>query len=485
MLVTDKFTLIHMHKTGGQTLTSLISQHIKHNAIIGYHYPIAHLPEEYSQLPVIGIVRNPWDWYVSWYCFNKYSNIKNSLYTVVSDGDQADFKTTITNLVNLGSSDISSQLYRQTLISILPESLDGNQGVGLTKSCIENFSSETQGYYSWLFTRMHGDLDNANLHIGRFENLQDSFINIMDVLKVAEKNQLNAGFKTTGKLNSSKREHYSQYYDDELIKLISKKEAELIARYNYHFEKSTENQLLINTKNEFSKLSNQAKNFLLLKDNIDVSALVNEVKQIVPEIWAASNRNKRFEIHSATQSLHFIFDHNFAHYNPTYLSSYYHFIHLLQPIEKLIAEHFNHNGYIGRLIMAKLSAKGEIPAHIDTGYSLLHCLRIHIPLITADNVIFNIGGEEKNLKVGEMWEINNATVHRVNNNSNADRVHMIIDWIPNSTVREEDKIEASHLQSAIQSIQAQKIGEHQPCPCGSRKRYNECHGQMENMGRVQ
>ena len=38
--------------------------------------------------------------------------------------------------------------------------------------------------------------------------------------------------------------------------------------------------------------------------------------------------------------------------------------------------------------------------------------------------------EEKNMKVGEMWEINNGNKsHAVYNNSDEDRVHLIFDYI--------------------------------------------------------
>jgi hypothetical protein len=37
---------------------------------IGYHYPYHMLPAESADLPVVGMVRNPWDCYISWYAFN-------------------------------------------------------------------------------------------------------------------------------------------------------------------------------------------------------------------------------------------------------------------------------------------------------------------------------------------------------------------------------------------------------------------------------
>ena len=86
------------------------------------------------------MVRNPWDWYVSWYAFNRKATMSNYLFLVLSDGGQLDFKSTVTNLVNLGDNTRQSEHYRNALISIIPETMEGNQGVGLTKSCIRNFS---------------------------------------------------------------------------------------------------------------------------------------------------------------------------------------------------------------------------------------------------------------------------------------------------------------------------------------------------------
>ena len=44
--------------------------------------------------------------------------------------------------------------------------------------------------------------------------------------------------------------------------------------------------------------------------------------------------------------------------------------------------------------------------------------------------MFTVGEEEKNMRVGEMWEINNNDKsHSVINGSDIDRVHLILDYI--------------------------------------------------------
>ena len=75
--------------------------------------------------------------------------------------------------------------------------------------------------------------------------------------------------------------------------------------------------------------------------------------------------------------------------------------------------------------------RSEIPEHTDSGYSLLNCHRIHVPIITNEKAAIFVGGEEKNMQVGDVYEINNGLTHAVENKGGEDRIHLIIDWMPN------------------------------------------------------
>ena len=56
--------------------------------------------------------------------------------------------------------------------------------------------------------------------------------------------------------------------------------------------------------------------------------------------------------------------------------------------------------------------------------------RVHLPIVTDDEVLFYVGGEERHLKEGEIFEINNHNdLHWVRNNSKIDRIHLLIDWL--------------------------------------------------------
>lgn len=72
----------------------------------------------------------------------------------------------------------------------------------------------------------------------------------------------------------------------------------------------------------------------------------------------------------------------------------------------------------------------EIEPHDDYGDMFEKSHRIHIPLITNENVLFNIEEKSFHFSSGEVIEINNLKSHSVQNNSNFDRIHLIIDYTP-------------------------------------------------------
>lgn len=172
-------------------------------------------------------------------------------------------------------------------------------------------------------------------------------------------------------------------------------------------------------------------NFRLI-DTCEIAPLQEKVRALGEDDWGAIDwRQKRFEAHKHTQTIELVFDRDFRHENPTKHAMYDRLgcDELLAPILESIADYFTGDGYAVRLLLVRLLAKGRIPQHVDTGYSLCTARRIHVPVITNDGVIFTVGGEPRALPAGEIWEINNTRAHSVENTSDQDRVHLIVDWV--------------------------------------------------------
>jgi Tfp pilus assembly protein PilF/quercetin dioxygenase-like cupin family protein len=472
MIVTDQFVFIHVHKTGGQTLNDLIRQEYPDSREIGYHFPRADIPAEYVDLPVIGMVRNPWDWYVSWYAFNKRPGINNPLFHVVSEGDTAGLRRTVTNLVLLGADRPESLRHREALEELLPATLQGNRGVGLTKDDIRNLAEDGTGYCAWLFERMLGDPADEGTHIGRFENLQDDFIGILKTLDVEGADALRQGLEARERKNVSRHSHYSHYYDDELRDLVAARDASVIDRFGYMFESvkpaGAVYEFPVNAyagpNDGFRKLLGRGHSFLKLNDDLDVTAIRRKLEQLPAGKWLESERERIFDVHRDTQALLMIHIEHYQHPGPEYRSIYDTFKDDLQPVIDYVDNYYRNNGFVIRLILAKLVPGGKIPKHTDAGYSLLNCHRIHLPIVTNDDVVFHVDGEDVNMRAGELWEINNGTVHAVENRGDADRIHLIVDWMPNydgksvQDVLAADELAGEDSDAANEAMLAEIIG---------------------------
>jgi len=163
----------------------------------------------------------------------------------------------------------------------------------------------------------------------------------------------------------------------------------------------------------------------------DVSNIISKINELTDDDWGEYNfRQIKFKPHIHTQTIPIIYDEDFRNPHPSCTKWYSIFESDVDSLKKKISKSYG-DGYIIRSILTKLKSNRSIPTHIDVGMSLSMCKRIHIPIVTNDSVIFTVDNEKKNLKTGEMWEINNCKcAHSVENNSDIDRIHLIIDYVP-------------------------------------------------------
>lgn len=82
--------------------------------------------------------------------------------------------------------------------------------------------------------------------------------------------------------------------------------------------------------------------------------------------------------------------------------------------------------------LLRLAVGAEIKPHKD--YCLGYedgCFRIHIPIITNEEVEFILDNERLRMNEGECWYIDANFTHSVANRGNHDRIHLVIDGVRN------------------------------------------------------
>ncbi len=174
----------------------------------------------------------------------------------------------------------------------------------------------------------------------------------------------------------------------------------------------------------------------------DVAAFKQRVLEFAEQQWQGEAfRQQRYEVHRDTQTIALVFDPDFRHTHPTRLPPLQELEPFIRPVLKMVADHFDDSpqgfelfeahcmGYFVRANLVRLQSGGKITEHTDNNFSLVHSHRVHLPVITNDQVEFTVGGETLNMKEGALYEINNRRMHSVRNAGSEDRIHLILDYV--------------------------------------------------------
>ena len=141
-------------------------------------------------------------------------------------------------------------------------------------------------------------------------------------------------------------------------------------------------------------------------------------------------RQKKSNTHKETKCIPIIFDESFSINKFTKREHFALFEEELSKLEQHLIKTIDEDGYIFRAILVLLPSGKSIPKHIDSGVSLTIPRRIHIAVHTNEKCLFSVGDVTKNLKEGEIWEIDNSgQKHAVSNDGDTDRIHLIVDFL--------------------------------------------------------
>lgn len=80
-----------------------------------------------------------------------------------------------------------------------------------------------------------------------------------------------------------------------------------------------------------------------------------------------------------------------------------------------------------KVMFARLRANSNIEQHIDHGSSHPRVHKIHVPLVSHQNIEFLISDSKFYLEPGKAYEVNNLKPHGVVNPTPIDRIHLIFE----------------------------------------------------------
>jgi|TARA_B100001964_G_scaffold1227_1_gene1455 hypothetical protein len=233
MLITDKFVFIHLFRTGGTSINNSFK-----GKMVGYHRPRSLIPKEYTSLPIVGNIRNPFDWYVDIYyhALNFHYPMKTSTFlNFILDFNKYSFKESIKRL--LDTSWMTSQDKEKSL-SHFVDSYNWNIKLtdNLRKTEFQSYLDSNIGYLSWLFNYMYEDKGSSDgVTYCRLEHLEKDWSSFLGKdISYPKLNALSGVNSIFGQIKEPRQKNYMSYYDDDLIDLIMDKDRNYIKKFNYN-----------------------------------------------------------------------------------------------------------------------------------------------------------------------------------------------------------------------------------------------------------
>ena len=165
--------------------------------------------------------------------------------------------------------------------------------------------------------------------------------------------------------------------------------------------------------------------------NYPVDQLLEKVKTLTEDDWSAWKGRQVFPHQRGSQTIVFL---NEAEPNvPSYANDIFNekYINLFNPeLDEIYStiRTVHPNGSPRRVMLVNRPAGCVVGKHYDLGEHLVRCRRIHLAIQTDPAVIFTVDNAEFHIELGVLTEINNQKEHSVANNSEIDRIHLMVDW---------------------------------------------------------
>jgi len=217
MLITPWFSFLHLAKTGGSFVKQVLVAQYGDQVTAGFHDPWDRLPER--DLPVLMFVRNPWDWYVSWYHYlqDQYPRqppeVRSAdlVYRSVLGSGRHDFATAVRL------------------------ACDGE--VEVPMPAFQDLIARHRDFYTAAFRYMTGEgLEDPRLTIGRMERLRQDLVAFVERTDAPERESLVRAIRETPPHNESVRGDYRGYYDARLRSHVGRASHWIRERYGYTFD---------------------------------------------------------------------------------------------------------------------------------------------------------------------------------------------------------------------------------------------------------
>jgi hypothetical protein len=227
MILAPQFVFLHLHKSGGTFVNEFLIRFIPNAQQAGYHLPRSMIPASHAHLPILGFVRSPWSYYVSWYAFQRSRPQPNALFQTLSANGSHDFAPTIARMLSLDA----DEALLDAVLQALPDRYTG-RGLNLPNFALAPIRGSGLGFFSYLYRYMFGT-DTRGVRIEKMENLREELPSMLNAVGLSLSAQARAYLQATPPANTSPHGEIASYYDLRLAELVRRKDALVVEGFEY------------------------------------------------------------------------------------------------------------------------------------------------------------------------------------------------------------------------------------------------------------
>jgi hypothetical protein len=221
MIVTQQFVYLHTMKTGGHWVRALVGRAappswapLRNIVGKGQHRGYTDLTPELREMPIIAAVRNPWDWWVSWFFYMKQKPPIGSHVWVSRFADCAGTP--------------------EGFLKALPRLMNSPRGGPDAGVPAEQVPDSPQ----WrVLVDENGEIP-PNMTVIRYESLREELLAAVEATGAEVSAPFRSVLQSMRPMNKSRHAHYSTYYPEpEHVEMLRMRERRVIDRFGYTFER--------------------------------------------------------------------------------------------------------------------------------------------------------------------------------------------------------------------------------------------------------
>lgn len=231
VFVAPELVFVHIPRTGGTFVRTLLADHLAADPkgpTLAAHAAYEELPPELRGRPVFCLVRNPWDWYVSWYHYvmSRGPRLSAAAKTAKASGVQ---NVAVGEKVAIWRSAFGNGRndFRETVTNACEGRIQHSDSHTMRKADID--------YYSRLVQALAGaGIARGEIDVGRFESIRPFLLEFLERYDLLS-DSLQEAVEGRPALRTSQHAAYRDYYNGELRDLVAHKARAVIQAFGYTF----------------------------------------------------------------------------------------------------------------------------------------------------------------------------------------------------------------------------------------------------------